>query len=268
MSQFHIARLEDLVSYTIESSSSEDGNFPWSQLLDYQWQFDGGKAIDANAGEVLLDFGEPRALNMLCLYNMNIASFGLRAGSTTGVSDWAALGLTATENKFTNRYNYLADPGDLGAGAFNYRYLKIEWGTQTPVDGSSQVSIGSAMFSESSELLLDNTNWGLSMVTRQRADQVEKVSGAVQSIVRGRKLGELAFTMQKKRQANYFDQVTKYFLAIHRGSFLIIGFNGLLIEGGDNETYCLAGNLLSEPSYALRNIAYSDVGSVNIREIG
>ncbi len=266
--QFLIAK--DFVDYTFDSSDTEDGSFPWSDVAKIDEQFRVGKSVGTATELVIFDMGSAQALTLLALYNINSGSYRIKGNN---ISDFTSPAydsgvITANKDKLTLRYKSLVNPQDYGA--FNYQFVGIEFPAGSPLDGQSAWQIGSMALSVSDELLLDNTNWGLSITPFKPAETVTLLSGGDQSINRGERRVRIEMSMLKRRTSAYFDQVAKFFLTLDKPKCLLLGFNGIFVEGGSaNEEYFYLLNLLSgsDPSYVLQNRVLANVNSLSFKEV-
>lgn len=151
MTNFIIAAEEDALDYTA-TASSENSDFPASNLALYNHPKIAWRSTGVGAQNIVFDFGAEKTVALVVVDWCNWVDGDAQGNAS---DDWGAPSHTqaieVAQNKDVHRYGLYFQPA-----SFSYRYARIAIDAATPTDGAAYFTIGRVMFFES--VLVVNEN--------------------------------------------------------------------------------------------------------------
>jgi len=262
----NIVAFRDFFNYTIDSQSTQDSNWPASNIKLPEKQFRVWKTTAATDSWVILDFGAAKVINAVVLVNINFITYKIQGNATNSFvsPSFDSGNITVSKDPFRERYYSIKNPQSFAS--FNYRYMRIFIPTQTPVDGASVFSVGGIVVSDQSAVLLRNPNFGFQIAVKRASDVIGMLSGANEIVNRGERYLEFAFDIDPDRSSSHLDQIANLLLTIDQSASLMFAMNGNMLEKADNSQFVYLLKRAGEPEYQVNEHLVADVRGLNFRE--
>lgn len=232
--------IKDDIAYTIEDKSSESGGYPATEIKDWEFQFDLWRATGTSDEWIMLDLGDPKAVNGIGILNPNVPQVIIEGNATTTFTSpsFATGTVTMEKDPFRERYYHYFDATALSG--FNYRYLRIFFPSgQSAIDGDTVYSLGGVVVSDSAEELPFTTNRGITMTPLMAGENVNFLSGRNQFVQRGERRMSWQVNFNLARDETEAEQAIRNFFAIDQFTPVLMNINSEYHEqsGKKNLTY-------------------------------
>jgi len=251
----------NLINYTIEGQSSEDGNWPATNLLNFEKRVRYWKTTVTTESYVVIDLGAPMALKAVGVVDANYASCKIQgnASDSWGSPSFDSGTITIAQEKLTGLYRLHFSALD----TFNYRYLRLLIPAQTPTDNATEFRTGVLAVSVDSAAFTYGAIQSMSM-TRQQAISVQDLHGGGQEKTQnGVPYGSMSFDIKRLRRSADFTELTDQLVSIGETDLILFCPNDALIEETDSGQYAFIMRRTSPPSI---DISKSNDMSVDLRE--
>jgi hypothetical protein len=264
-----VALFDSFLTYTIDSYSTQDANWPASNLLNYEKQLRVWKTTVATNSWVILDFAAAKSPNGVILINANFATYKLQFNGTTDFSSPAidSGNLTLAQDLlFTRRGRSFQNPLDFGA--VNHRYARIYIPTQTPTDGASVFSLGAvfctdAMFDTDIQLL---PQAGGAFEVIEEGEENELSGGGKEKVRYGEPYVQVNSNFLYTRDDTDYISLVKMLNRVGKFRSLAVAFNGLITEETNYGQYSYLMKRETNPRYTLSGPGHSEIPEVVLRE--
>lgn len=264
----NVTIVKNLIEYTIDSFSSEDSNFPASNLLLFDKRIRFAKTTDTTEQWWIINLGAPKALNAVDVIDANFTNYTIQGNTTnsfiTPPFDWT--GLTTAQDKFTDIYRSHKNPQSPGGGnpAFNYQYLRLVIPAQSTTDGASQFRLGVLAVSVDSEAMLRSPQYGMELLRDQAELEEELHGGGIEYATTGVPFLRLTFDIITLRQTAEFANLAKQLISIGKNELIAISFSDQMKED-PNGQYVYIVKRETKPKYQLQ-IA-GEMNEISFREL-
>lgn len=233
MGEMILAR--NLLTYTIDSFSSEDANWPASNLLIFDKRIRFWKTTSTSDSYVIIDLGAAKALKAVGVIDVNYSSCKIQGHTSNNFTtpDFDSGLVTIAQEKLTHLYrlHFIALTG------FNYRYLRLFIPTQATTDGTSVFRTGVLATSvDSAEFLYGGYN-GLNMRRNQAISVRDMHGGGQEKAINGSPYGSISFDMRRLRKSAEFTQITDQLVSIGETELIMFSPADELIEDTNSGQY-------------------------------
>jgi hypothetical protein len=264
-----IALFDDslFLDYDIDSYSTQDANWPWSNIQNYEKQLRVGKTTVATDSWVIFDFGAAKSPNGAMLINANFATYELDFNDTTNFTSPAieSGSLTLAQDiLFTRRGRSFQNPLDFGA--VNHRYARLFIPTQTPTDGASSFSLGAAIFTENMLELLVGPQWGQGIEVIEEGEENELSGGGKEKVRYGEPFIILNSGFLYDRTNSNYIEIIKMLNRVGKFRSIAMAFSGKITEETNNGQYSYLMKRETNPRYTLSGPGHSEIPEVVLRE--
>lgn len=261
MDQMIIGR--NLINYTIEDFSSEDPNWPSSNLLIFDKRIRWWKTTSTAESYVVIDLAEAKALKAVGVIDVNYSSCKVQgnASDSWGAPSFDTDTVTIAQEKLTDLYRLILDEDDLTG--FNYRYLRLLIPNQATTDGAAVFRTGVLAVSVDSEKFLYGSIQSMRMRRNQAISVQEMHGGGQEKAQNGAPYATFPFDVRRLRNAADFTQLTEQFVSIGETELILFSPNDAIIEEANNGQYAFIMRRTTPPEI---NIGKADDMSVDLRE--
>lgn len=256
----------ETIDYNIHSFSSEELNWPASNIKNFRKQFNYWKTTDLNDNWVIVDLLAPKQVNAVVLLNVNYNTVNLQFNDTTNFTTPAVEtgNLTLFKDLITGRYRLFINPQDYGS--VNHRYIRIFTTAQSALDGDTGLKTGGVAISDSSEKFLENPLFGMPVTPSKPTESRRMLSGADEKISRGNRMALLNMSKDVFRNKAEFTQFAKQFIEIEQTNPIIIHFGKAFHEDDINGQYVFVFERNNDFEYALDDFSTAKATNINLKE--
>lgn len=261
--------IKNLIKYTIDSKSSENSQWPVSNLLEFDKRIRFWKTTDTTEQWVILDFTTAKALNSVALIDCNFTSYKIQGNTTTTFTsppfDWT--GLVTAQEKFADAYRSNKNPQNPASPnpAFNYRYLRLVIPSQSTTDGATEFRLGVLLASIDSEAMLINPKWGVEFIRDQGEVEAELHGGGLEYATTGAAFLRLNFDILRLRTSADFTQLAKQLISIGKGELISFFFDDQIREDAASDQYVYVMQRVNKPKYRIE-AGRGEMPGISLRE--
>lgn len=256
----------NLIDYTIEDFSSEDGNWPASNLLIFDKRVRYWKTTGTGDSYVVIDLGSAQALNGVSIVDVNFSSCKVQGNATDswGSPSFDTDTVTISQEKLTGLYRLHLDAADLSG--FNYRYLRLFIPTGATTDGESVFRVGVLAVSVDSDeyVLAMDADSGMGMVRDQAVSKQDMHGGGQEVSENGVPFGRISFDIGRLRSASEFALIERL-LAIGETGLIMFSPDDDMIEDTNSGQYVFIMRKESRPEFQINQGL--DTMTVDLREV-
>jgi len=257
----------DVLTYTVDSFSSENSQFPASNVLTYENQFDFWKTTVTTDSWIIVDLGSAKVIDSVVLVNTNAPVYRIEGDTTNSFASppFNSGAINVKQDLITRRFSSIKNPQDFAS--FNLQFIRIFIPSGTPLDGASEFSLGGLVITDQAENLLTNPNWGLRIERDQVITETKLLGGGLQTVQRGQPAAVLNFDIQRERKIADFIQLTKHFFKIGRNTSLIFSPSSEMVEDTSDGQYVYVMKQMTNPNYTIPNPVVANMRGVILREL-
>lgn len=254
----------NLIDYEIENVSSQNANWPASNLLIFEKRIRYWKSTVITDTYIVIDMLAAKQLTAVALIDVNFASCKIQgnASDSWGAPSFDSNTLTIYKEKLTGLYRLIYT----NLASFNYRYLRVFIPGQTPTDNASAFRMGVLAVTEDAEEFLYgiNPDTGIHLVRNQAITVRDMHGGGQEKAANGVPYASLSFAINRLRNPQEFTQITDQLVSIGETELIMFTPGDMLIEEPNNGQYVFLMNKQSPPDIGI--VQGQDQISVDLRE--